>query len=85
MSARTDPTTERSMQDLTPRRIVEELDKGEVGHDLLDDLMPAYKGWTADEIEHYLETGEMPAREYGDDEPNVIDVAPSHEEEESTA
>jgi hypothetical protein len=66
--------------------IVEELDKGEVGHDLLDDLMPAYKGWTADEIEHYLETGEMPAREYGDDEPNnVIDVASSREEEEKEA
>lgn len=65
--------------------IVEELDKGEVGHDLLDDLMPAYKGWTADEIEHYLETGEMPAREYGDEEQpsNVIDVAPSREKEEN--
>jgi hypothetical protein len=67
--------------------IVEELDKGEVGHDLLDDLMPAYKGWSVPEIEHYLETGEMPAREYGDEDPSsVIDVAalppPAEEEAE---
>lgn len=58
--------------------IIEEMDKGEVGHDLLDDLMPAYKGWTAEEIERYLETGIMPAREYGDDEEpeqKAIDVS----------
>ncbi len=50
--------------------LIEELDHGEVGHDLLDDLLPEYKGWTAEQIENYLATGEQPPSSYGD----VIDI-----------
>lgn len=53
--------------------LVEELDQGEVGHDLLDDLLPEYRGWSVQEIDHYLETGERPARDYGE-APKVIDA-----------
>ena len=56
--------------------IIEEIDKGDVGYDPIDALMPEYKGWTADEIEHYLETGERPAQDYGD-EPTPLAVLPA--------
>lgn len=62
--------------------LVEEVDRGDVGHDVLDDLLPEYKGWNAEEIEHYLETGERPARDYGDEPAKVIDVTPEKEPEE---
>jgi hypothetical protein len=52
--------------------LVEELDQGASGHDLLDDMLPEYKGWTANEIEHFLETGERPNRDYGEIETPVL-------------
>jgi len=50
--------------------LIEELDQGEIGHDILDDILPEYKGWTTDQIETYLATGEQPATDYGE----VIDI-----------
>lgn len=53
--------------------LVEELSEASVGHDLLDDLIPEYRGWSVEEIDHYVETGERPARDYGET-PLVIDA-----------
>jgi len=67
--------------------LVEELVGEDVGHDILDDLLPEFRGWTEEDIEHFAETGERPARDFGDDDPlplptapdDVIDVEPSKE------
>jgi len=33
--------------------------------DAIDDLLPDYRGWTEEDIDHYLATGERPDRGYG--------------------
>lgn len=67
--------------------LVEELTgETEVGHDLLDDLLPEYKGWTDEEIEHFLETGERPARDFdngGGVSSTVIDIELQEHDDES--
>jgi hypothetical protein len=61
--------------------LVEELGgEAEVGHDLLDDLLPEYRGWTDEEIDSFLETGERPSRDFGGVSSPVIDVNPIGDE-----
>jgi hypothetical protein len=45
--------------------LIEELTgQKQLGHDLLDDLLPEYKGWTEDEITTFIETGKRPTRDF---------------------
>lgn len=60
--------------------IIEDIDKGDVGYDPIDALMPEYKGWSAEDIEHYLATGERPAVDYGDD-PLTVEALPAAPQE----
>jgi len=48
--------------------IIEEIDKGDAGHDPLDALIPEAKNWTLEEIDLYSETGERPAVDYDGEE-----------------
>lgn len=47
------------------------------------DVMPEFKGWSMQEIQTFMDTGEQPAREYGEDEaplalpPGAVDLDPN--------
>ncbi len=45
--------------------LVEDLGGSDVGHDILDELLPEFKGWTEEDIDLYLETGERPKTDFG--------------------
>lgn len=59
--------------------LVEDIGDNDISHDVLDDLLPEFKGWTDEDIEHFLATGERPAKDFGNQPipfpaPDVIDV-----------
>ncbi len=58
--------------------LVEELSgDADMGHDLLDDLLPEFKGWNEEEMETFLETGERPASDYESGSPSLPAVIDS--------